>query len=70
MSYILATDRKRGLPVKTSLSMNLVYCGLCALAVATLYYGWRDHQSRHEGRHQLLRKRVTYMLWVMAQAAN
>ncbi len=49
--------------------METVYCGLCALAVAVIYYGWRDHHSRQEGRQKVLRERVTYMLWVMANAA-
>ncbi len=49
--------------------METVYCGLCALAVAVIFYGWREHQCRQEGRHRVLRERVTYMLWVMANAA-
>jgi hypothetical protein len=50
--------------------MSLIYCGLCALAVAVLYYGWRDCHTRSEGRVQVLRRRVTYMLWVMANTAD
>jgi hypothetical protein len=46
--------------------MQTVYCGLCALAVAVLYYGWREYQTRQTGRQRQLRERVTYMLWVMA----
>jgi hypothetical protein len=48
----------------------MIYCGVCALAVAVLYYGWRDHQARTEGRQRVLRQRVTYMLWVMANGAD
>jgi hypothetical protein len=46
--------------------MQTVYCGLCALSVAVIYYCWREYHSRTEGRHRQLRDRVTYMLWVMA----
>jgi hypothetical protein len=52
-----------------SLFMQTVYCGVCALAVAFIYYGWRDYHARNEGRQQQLRARVTYMLWVMAKVA-
>jgi hypothetical protein len=47
--------------------MPTVYCNLCALAVATIFYGWREYQSRHDRRERVLRDRVTYMLWVMAE---
>ncbi len=44
--------------------MQAVYCNLCALAVAVIFYSWRDHQARHERRQRVLRERVAYMLWV------
>jgi hypothetical protein len=46
--------------------MQTIYCGLCALAVAVIYYGWRGYHQRHEGRQKVLRQRVAYLLWVMA----
>jgi hypothetical protein len=46
--------------------MQTIYCGLCALAVAVIYYGWREYHQRHELRQKVLRGRVAYMLWVMA----
>jgi hypothetical protein len=51
-------------------SMQLIYINLCALAVATIFYGWRAYQSRSEGRDRVLRQRVAYMLWVMATGAS
>ena len=46
--------------------MQIVFCGLSALAVAIIYYGWRDYHQKQEVRDKVLRERVTYMLWVMA----
>jgi hypothetical protein len=46
--------------------MQSVYSGLCALAVAAIFYGWREYQSRQACRERVLRERVAYMLWVIA----
>lgn len=41
-------------------------CSLSCLAIATLYYLWRDvYLPRRKQR--VLRERVAYMLWVAAQ---
>jgi hypothetical protein len=53
-----------------SLFMQLVFCGMCALAVATIFYGWREYQFRQVGRDRQLRSRVAYMLWVMVHHAT
>ena len=53
-----------------SLAMEIVFCGLCALAVAVLYYTWREYNTRLIERQKVLRERVTYMLWVMASGAT
>jgi len=50
--------------------MQVVYCGLSALSVALIYYSWRDYYLQALERHQVLRERVAYMLWVMANAAD
>ena len=49
--------------------MEPVFCGMCALAVALIFYGWRDYQMRLAGRASQLRARVAYMLWVSADGA-
>ncbi len=46
--------------------MEMLSCGMCALAVALIFYGWRDYQTRLAGRASQLRARVAYMLWVTA----
>jgi hypothetical protein len=46
--------------------MQAIYCSLCALTVAAIFYGWREYQSRHDRRERVLRERVAYMLWVIA----
>ena len=48
--------------------MNVVVCSLAALSVATIFYCWRAHQEIIQKRQQVLRERVTYMLWVMANS--
>ena len=53
-----------------SRSMQAIYCNLCALAVAAIFYGWREYHTRNDGRERVLRERVTYMLWVMANGAR
>ncbi len=49
--------------------MPLIYCNVCALAVAAIFYSWREYHVRHDGRERQLRQRVAYMLWVMANGA-
>jgi hypothetical protein len=39
---------------------------MCALAVAAIFYGWREYQFQQQGRDKRLRSRVAYMLWVTA----
>ena len=49
-------------------TMEIVFCGLCALAVAVLYYTWREYNTRLIEREKTLRERVAFMLWTVAQA--
>jgi hypothetical protein len=44
--------------------MQVIYGCIAALVVAGIFYGWRAWWHR---RLRLLRDRVAYMLWVMAQ---
>lgn len=46
--------------------MHLVCVNVAALAVAVIFYIWRAYHQVARQRHQLLRERVAYMLWVMA----
>ena len=48
--------------------MQTIVCNFSALAVATLYYCWRGYHQHRQMRRQVLRERVTYMLWVMANS--
>ncbi len=49
--------------------MEFITCGICSLAIALIFYFWRDFNEKYLCRQRLLRDRVTYMLWVMANAA-
>lgn len=44
---------------------QLITCNLACLAIACLYYTWRDVYVERRKR-ALLRERVAYMLWVTA----
>lgn len=46
--------------------MELISGSLGALAVAVIYYGYRDHVHAELRRRRMLRKRVAFMLWVAA----
>jgi hypothetical protein len=47
---------------------QLLACNLACLAIAALYYGWRDVYL-HRRKRQQLHDRVAYMLWVAASRA-
>jgi hypothetical protein len=40
---------------------------LAALAVAAVFYIWRAYTQVQTQRQRLIRERVAYMLWVMAE---
>jgi hypothetical protein len=47
--------------------MQAIWCNVAVLTVALIFYVWRTHQTlRQQRRQRLLRQRVAYMLWVMA----
>jgi hypothetical protein len=51
-----------------ALVFHLIACNLACLAIAALYYTWRDVYLHHRKREHL-RDRVAYMLWVAASRA-
>jgi hypothetical protein len=61
-----ARDRDRGDPAM----FQMVACNLAVLAIAMLYYAWRDGYLGR-GREQAdLQERVAYMLWVAAHKSS
>ena len=46
--------------------MNPIWPNVAALAVAVIFYAWRAWNQVQVRRKQVLRDRVAYMLWVMA----
>ena len=46
--------------------MPLVALNVTALAVAAIYYTYRDGYLAHLRRTQMLRERIAYMLWTAA----
>lgn len=49
--------------------MTLAAMNLSALAIASLYYAWRDGYVARMRRSRVLRERVAYMLWSAAHHA-
>ncbi len=48
---------------------QLVACNLAVLAIAMIFYAWRDAYVARNRRRVDLHQRVAYMLWVAAQRA-
>jgi hypothetical protein len=48
--------------------IQLLACNLACLAIAVIYYTWRDVYLHRRKRTQL-HERVAYMLWVAASRA-
>jgi hypothetical protein len=46
--------------------MQLLFLALAPTAIMFIYMGWRIYSEYQERRQQVLRERVTYMLWVMS----
>jgi len=48
---------------------QLVACNLAVLAIAMIFYAWRDTYRTRTRQRAVLHDRVAYMLWVAAQRA-
>jgi hypothetical protein len=48
--------------------LHLLACNFACLAIAALYYTWRDVYL-HRKKREKLHERVAYMLWVAANRA-
>jgi hypothetical protein len=46
--------------------MQALFCSVPTLAVSTIYCLWHFHGERLRRRNRILRERVAYMLWVIA----
>jgi hypothetical protein len=46
--------------------MPSIVCSVAAFAVASLFYAWRTHDDTIRKQHRQLRKRITFLLWVLA----
>jgi hypothetical protein len=50
--------------------MQPIVYGLAALAVAVLFYFWRGYHRQFMAKQRVLRERVAFMLWVMAEKSE
>jgi hypothetical protein len=50
--------------------MQPILASVPTLAVTTIFYVWSAYRRLQLQRERVLRERVAYMLWVMANLAN
>jgi len=46
--------------------MQALFCTAPTLTISVIYCLWQHHAQRERRRDSILRQRVAYMLWVMA----
>ena len=46
--------------------VELLTCNVAVLAIAALYYTWKDRVVKAAHRRRVLRQRVAYLLWAVA----
>ena len=49
---------------------QLVTCNLAVLAIAMIFYAWRDAYVARSRKRATVKDRVAYMLWMAAQQAK
>lgn len=47
--------------------VELITCNVAVLAIAALYYAWKDRVVKAARRNCALRQRVAYLLWAVAE---
>lgn len=47
--------------------VELLTCNAAVLAIAALYYAWKDRVVKAAARRKVLRQRVAYLLWAAAE---
>ena len=60
-------EQNGGRSFKGILNMNPMLCNFAAIAVALVYCTWQRHLNSSWRKERLLRKRVAWMLWMMAE---
>lgn len=43
---------------------------ICTLAIVGIYYVWQAYRTLLRQRHQVVRERVAYMLWMAAERSE
>ena len=47
--------------------VELLTCNAAVLAIAALYYAWKDRVVKAAAKRKVLRQRVAYLLWAAAE---
>jgi hypothetical protein len=47
--------------------VELLTCNAAVLAIATLYFAWKEQVTTAVRRRSVLRQRVAYLLWAVAE---
>jgi hypothetical protein len=48
--------------------VNALVCSIPTLAISSIYCIWHANRLRQQRRERILRERVTYLLWVLANS--
>lgn len=49
---------------------EMLTCNAAVLAIAAVYYAWKDRVAKDSQKRRVLHERVAYMLWAVAQRAG
>jgi hypothetical protein len=49
--------------------LQALLCPVAVIGISTIYSAWHRYRASLESRDQVLRERLTYMLWVTASRA-
>jgi hypothetical protein len=54
-------------PLRKVVDMNPICCSIAALIIAVIFYVYRAYLQVQLNRQKVLRERVAYLLWVVAE---
>ena len=67
--WSVARNRTTGCDQEDTAVVELLTCNFAVLAIAALYFTWKDRVVKAARRRTVLRQRVAYLLWAAAERA-
>ena len=69
LRWSVARNRSSGCDQEDTAVVELLTCNFAVLAIAALYFTWKDRVVKASRRRTVLRQRVAYLLWAAAERA-